>query len=284
MQENNSFKDKIRHLLEQVSLQTYFYAILAIGAIILIVSNARLTNKTYVVNKNSSTECKDPHGRIIEIDPSNGEACVNIFGAAKDYGIDLSYINQDNSITENANSINTNTFDLSKDIVLTNLYLEQNNVTDPVEKGKVFAKIITDYKNQITSDTYTLDNLNTKRPENAKSYKEYYDAFTKVCDDYNNKIKSSENNNLEELTKINDSFIQDLLAVQATSVGGKYQIELINLIANQNKYLSSLKNIDTDPNKFLVLGGEGYTDTFSKKIEAVNSNIKKYFSSVGIKQ
>ena len=68
------------------------------------------------------------------------------------------------------------------------------------------------------------------------------------------------------------------------SLGSSFELQTQLLIANQNKYLSSLKNIDTDPNKFLVLGGEGYTDTFSKKIEAVNSNIKKYFSSVGIKQ
>ena len=286
MSQNNeeSFIEKVKHLMSQVSIKTYLYALLVIGAIILIISNVKLGNKDYIVKKNSDKECRDPYGKIIKIDPQKGEGCVDIFGAAKDYGIDLGYIDTTtNTNTDNIKNENL-TVNMSQDLALTNVYLEQNNITDPEEKGKFLANVILDYKNNTQTDTYTISNIDTSRTENKTSYTEYYNELTNTFNDYNTKIKNfSKSGTAKDLIGINKSFIDDLLKISATKSGAIYQVRLLNLIDKQNTYLNSLITIDTDPFKFLVLGGEDYTNSFSKEMSNINIDFKNYFNNLGIK-
>lgn len=283
MPENN-FIEKIKHLLSQVSIQTYLYALLAIGAIILIVSNARLGNKNYIVNKNSDTECRDPHGKVVKIDPSKGEGCVDIFGAAQDYGIDLGYIDNTNISNTDTKKDENLTVSMSQDLALTNVYLEQNGITNPEEKGRFLSDIILNYKNDAMANVYTISNLNTSRNEDSSSYNEYYNDLTAAFTDYNTKIKNfGKNSTVNDLIGINKSFIDDLLKISTTKSGAKYQVELLNLLENQNTYLKSLTTIDSDPIRFLVLGGEEYMTSFNKEMNKINSDFKKYFNNLGIK-
>ncbi len=279
----NNLIEKIKHLLSQMSIQTYLYALLAIGAIILIVSNARLGNKDYLVTKNKSDECRDPRGKTIKIDPSKGEGCVDIFGAAKDYGIDLSYVDTNNP-SVNGSSEGNVTINMSQDLALTNIYLDQNGITDPTEKGRFLTNVILSYKNNIQSDSYTVSNLDLSRNENSASYKEYYNDLTNAFNDYNSKMKNfGKSDTAKDLIAINKSFIDALLKISATRSGAVYQIEILNLIEKQNTYLSSLTTIDSDPFKFLALGGEDYMASFNKEMSRVSSDFKKYFSNLGIK-
>lgn len=280
---NNIYIEKIKHLLSQVSIQTYLYALLAIGAIVLIVSNTRLGNKDYLVNKNSSEECRDPRGQTIKIDPSKGEGCIDIFGAARDYGIDLSYMDTNNP-SANANNDGNMTVNMSQDLALTNIYLEQNGITNPEEKGYFLSNVILGYKNNIQTDFYTISNLDISRNEDSASYNEYYNDLTKAFNDYNSKMKNfGKNSNVNDLIGINKSFIDTLLKISAPRSGAIYQIELLNLIEKQNTYLNSLTTIDSDPFKFLVLGGEDYMISFKKDLSKVDSDFKKYFNNLGIK-
>lgn len=283
MPQENKLIEKIKHLLSQVSIHTYLYALLVIGAIVLIVSNTKLGNKDYLINKNSDQVCRDPHGKVIKIDPNKGEGCVDIFGAAKDYGIDLSSVDTNNPGV-NENSEGNLTVDMSQDLALTNIYLDQNGITDPTEKGRFLTNVILSYKNNIQSDSYTVSNLDLSRGEDTASYKEYYNDLTKAFNDYNSKMKNfGKSDTVKDLITINKSFIDALLKISATRSGAIYQVEILNLIEKQNTYLSSLTTIDSDPFKFLALGGEDYMTYFNKDMNKVGSDFKKYFNNLGIK-
>lgn len=299
--EENQFLDKVKHLLSQISIQTYLYALLAIGAIVLIVSNARLGNKGYLVNKNSDKECRDPHGTIVKIDPSKGEGCIDIYGAAKDYGIDLSYID---SNTPAINTSNDNlTLDMSKDLILTNIYLDQNGITDPTQKGKILAGVVSGYSSQISRKDYTKGDLNLSRGENKDAYAAYYNDIANAIIKYNNDIKNynaTHNNtnnistsndnalldqiktNMNDLIKINNDFNMSLLSIPATNSGSIYQLKLINLISKENTYLESLGDISSDPMKYLALGGDTYLKTFYTSFQNYTNDFIKYFKGLGI--
>lgn len=300
--DQNKFIEKIKHLLSQVNIQTYLYAILAIGAIILIVSNARLGNKSYLVNKNSDTECRDPHGKIIKIDGSKGEGCVDIFGAAKDYGVDLSYIDNSNPNSNTNNTDNNMTLDMSKDLILTNIYLDQNGVTDPTVKGKILANVISGYSNQIAGKVYTKADLNLSREENKAAYVSYYNDIVNAIIKYNSDIKNYNishtatnlsgasdsalldqvKTNMNDLIKINNDFINTLISIPATNSGSQYQLKLINVISNENVYLESLGNISSDPMKYLALGGDSYLTKFQTDFKNSVSGFDKYFIGLNI--
>lgn len=297
---DNLFIEKVKHLLSQVSIQTYLYALLAIGAIILIVSNARLGNKSYLVNKNSDTECRDPHGKIIKIDPSKGEGCVDIFGAAKDYGINLdNTISSSNNYTDSSNNL---TFDMSKDLILTNIYLNQNGITDPAVKGQILANVVNGYSSQLVGKIYTKPDLNLSREENKTAYVSYYNDIANAVIKYNTNIKNYNithtatnlssasdsalldqvKTNMNDLIKINNDFINTLISISATNSGSLYQLNLINLISNENVYLQSLGNISGDPMKYLALGGDGYLTKFQTHFKNSINAFDKYFISLGI--
>ena len=299
--EENQFLEKVKHLLSQISIQTYLYALLAIGAIILIVNNARLGNKDYLVNKNSETMCRDPLGKTIKIDPSKGEGCIDIFGAAKDYGIDLSYIDntKPNANTGNDNNI---TYDMSKDLILTNIYLDQNGITDSTTKGKILANVVSSYSSQISGKIYTKSDLNLSREENKNSYISYYNDIANAIIKYNsditdyNTIHTADNisslsdnalldrvkTNMNELIKINNDFINTLISIPATNSGSVYQLKIINLLSNQNVYLESLGDIFGDPMKYLVLGGDAYLKKVNSDFENTMNDFINYFKSLGI--
>ena len=300
--EENVFMEKVKHLLSQISIQTYLYGLLAIGAIVLIVSNARLGNKGYLVSKNSDTECRYPRGTIVKIDPSKGEGCIDIYGAAKDYGIDLSYIDS-NSPTANTGSDNNLTLDMSKDLILTNIYLDQNGITDPTQKGKILAGVVSGYSSQISGKVYTKGDLNLSREENKNAYAAYYNDIANAIIKYNSDIKnyntthnsnsnlstSNDNalldqikTNMSDLIKINNDFSRTLLSIPATNSGSQYQLKLINLISDENTYLESLGNVSGDPMKYLTLGGDTYLKSFYTDFQNYTNDFIKYFKGLGI--
>lgn len=299
--DQNNFIEKVKHLLSQVNIQTYLYALLAIGAIILLVNNVKLGNKSYLVNKNSDSECRDPHGKIIKIDPSKGEGCVDIFGAAKDYGIDLGYIDTNNN-TGTTNSDNNITLDMSKDLILTNIYLNQNGVTDPTTRGKILAGVLDNYSTQITGKVYTKADLNLNREETKASYILYYNDIANSIIKYNSDIKNYNSThkttsgsgvsdealldqvktNMNDLIKINDDFINTLISISATNSGSEYQLKLINTISKENVYLQSLGNISNDPMKYIALGGDTYLTKFQNDFKDSVNQFNKYFISLKV--
>lgn len=299
--DGSNFIEKLKHLISQVSIQTYLYALLAIGAIILIVGNTKLGNKDYIVNKNSDTECRDARGKIVKIDLSKGEGCIDIFGAAKDYGIDLGYIDNTNPAV-NTNSDSNMTYDMSKDLILTNIYLEQNGITDPTTKGKILANVVSGYSNQISEKVYTKADLNLSREENKSSYISYYNDIANEIIKYNSDIQNynithtADNisglsdsalldkvkTNMNELIKINNDFINALISIPATNSGSVHQLKIINLISNQNVYLGSLGDIASDPMKYLALGGDNYLKQFNTDFKNSVTEFIKYFTNLGI--
>jgi len=275
---DNSFIEKIRHLLSEVNIQTYLYALLAIGAIVLIVSNAKLGNKNYLVNKNSDTECRDVHGKIIKIDPSKGEGCVDIFGAAKDYGINIdNTVNSNNNYTNNSSNL---TFDMSKDLVFTNIYLEQNGVTDPEEKGKILNNIVQNYKDNYTKDQYTINDLTVTTMNDKNSIDLYRKNIYLIIVYYLTQSKNIKEDDFDTRITFNNDIINNLLKIEATDEGANYQLKLINLLAEQNSYFDSINKIGIDPMKYLTLDGNNYMSDFKTKLGSIIDDFDNYFTNI----
>lgn len=282
MSQNNeeSFIEKVKHLMSQVSIKTYLYALLVIGAIILIINNVKLGNKDYIVKKNSDTECRDPYGKIIKIDPQKGEGCVDIFGAAKDYGIDLGYIDTTtNTNTDNIKNENL-TVNMSQDLALTNVYLEQNGIIDDTKKGELFYKIIENYKNNSNENRYTINDLKIIDNTNKEDIILYRKNIYLVILYYLTETKNISDFDMKKKISFNKGIINNLIKIPAIEEGSVYQLKLINLLAEQNSYFDATNKINTDPIRYLTIGGDNYINDFKTELESIidgfDTIFKKY--------
>ncbi|MEI6352989.1 MAG: hypothetical protein WCO35_03605 [Candidatus Nomurabacteria bacterium] len=307
METKDSFIDKIRYILANVSIKTYIYGIATIGVIIFIVLQTKNNTNTYLIkNSSGTTQCRDMYGNVITLDPSDStQGCVDIFAAAKDFGINLSN-SSDNSTSQTDyvnNTDNNLTNDISVDLIMTNLYLKQNGITDNVTRGKVLANITTRYINQVSKDKYILNDLNITRGEDADSYQKYYNDISNTLLKYRKDTKSNSGsinitksklnpdgslptavvNQINQLKDTNSGVINSLISIPATQKGSEAQLNLINLFNKQNTYLDSLITWQKDPAKYLILNNNN--DYFNKFNTDFNSNIDdliNYFKSLNI--
>jgi hypothetical protein len=300
----NSFLNKTKHLLQQVSIKTYLYGILVMVVLIFILTQTKSNNKNYLSDNKNNT-CRDIYGNMVTIDPKNGESCIMIDQIAKDYGIDLSGTKYDTNSDYVNNPNNNLTYDLSQDLIMTNLYLQQNGVTDEVTRGKVLADVLLKYKAQAEGNIQTLSALNVTREENFNSYQEYYNQVSSAFQKYGekisesiNKYKSIDNSKLvlnsdgtmpnvvsDQINKkinANLELINSLISIPATVGGASYQLEIINLLEEQNAYMQSLIKIQTDPMKFLALGGDNYLNNFETSFTKAINDFLNYFKSLGV--
>ncbi len=303
------FLDKIKEVLSHVSIKTYLYGILTTVVLIFIIIQTKSNDKNYLLNTNNgNTPCKDIYGDAVKIDEKNNEGCIDIYGAAKDFGIDLTGSqngNTGNQVDYINNPNNNFTYDLSQDLVLTSLYLQQNGVTDDATRGKVLADVLSTYKNQVTGNLQTINSLNITRAENYDSYQNYLNDIVKAFDKYNTDSANHEKkyrnfdaakltvnsdgtlpegvlNQLNGIINMNTDFINSLISIPATNIGASYQLQIINLLENQNAYLKSIIYLQTDPMKYLVLGGDDYLNNFQKNYTKIIDDFINYFNGLGI--
>lgn len=277
------FWNNLREKLSKVDVKMYLYALGVIAAIVMII----ITSNTY-----------SKYGAV----QRDGKYYLDLQKIASDYGIDLNppveegvdYVNnEDTNLTE----------DLSRSLYLTNLYLEQNGMTDPTARGKILADIIFNYQEQLTGKKYTLDNLNIIREENKESLTDYHEAIRRASTDYASELKTvSENpfdttnesfideNNIDALweeiktslqNNINASnnFINALISIPATERGSEYQLQLINLISKQIAYYQSLRQVSADPAKYLLINGDVFTEDFKNELDYILKSFSNYFTS-----
>lgn len=266
--------------MSNVNLKTYIYAIGAVAVIIAILINVTGPSKYGSIRK-------------------DGKFYLNIDQIAADYNLDLSqnleidsdYINGvDNNLTE----------DLTKSLLLTNIFLEESGLTDSTVRGKILADIILNYQKQAKGKVYTDDDLNIIRNNDKNSKQEYFTDINRALNNYKASIKNlnmfdvSEyiNNvtdaniinakasitaNILRLIEVNTSFINDLISIPATVDGAVYQLQLINIIYQQNVYLKSLMYIDTDPAKYILNNGDIFEQKFDSNISSIMDSFNKYF-------
>ncbi len=277
------FWNNLREKLSKVDVKMYLYALGVIAAIVMII----ITSNTY-----------SKYGAV----QRDGKYYLDLQKIASDYGINL------NPVVEEAADYSTNedanlTEDLSRSLYLTNLYLEQNGLTDPTARGKILADIIFNYQEQLTGKKYTLDNLNIIREENKESLTDYHEAIRRASTDYASELKTvSENpfdttnesfideNNIDALweeiktslqNNINASnnFINALISIPATERGSEYQLQLINLISKQIAYYQSLRQVSADPAKYLLINGDVFTEDFKNELDYILKSFSNYFTS-----
>jgi len=280
--ETEKIGEKIRKLLSETSLKTFLYGILIVGILIAVLFLSKENNKYgYTMTNSKDQTCYDADGNQIS---APGKYCLDIAGAAKDYGLNLNDSSNTNTAIDYTNDPNNNlTLDMSQDLILTNLYLKQNGVTDPTDRGKILAKIITNYQDSAQGKVYTVKDLNLNRGEDINSIKSYkqdlYNAFSK----YNTDLKNNKSTDVSTYLSINNNFINSLISIPATKSGSEYQLRTLNLISNLNAYISSIPDVYSDPVKYLALGGDNYLDTFNKTILKINSDMEIYFNKFGVK-
>ncbi|HPX52326.1 MAG TPA: hypothetical protein PLE26_00870 [Candidatus Paceibacterota bacterium] len=280
----NNFREK----LSKVDLKIYLYALGAIAVIVLII----ITSNNY-----------SKYGSI----QKDGKYYLDIQKIAADYGIDL------NPITTNAidyaNNEDANvTEDLSRSLYLTNLYLEQNGMTDSTARGQILADIVFAYQEQVIGNKYTLGNLNIIREENKESLQEYYEDIYNAFDKYGKELGSIPTNpfakyqntdsidentfdlawkemidNIQKNINANNNLINNLISIPATENGATHQLELINIISKQTAYYKSLQQINTDPVKYLLLSGKDFMENFQNELTSTVNSLYIYFSSFGVK-
>ncbi len=284
--ENENIWTRLREVLSNVSLKTYLYAIGVMAVLIAILINVTGPSKYGSVHK-------------------DGKFYLNIDQIAADYGLDLSEDGDIGSV-DYTNSIDHNlTQDLSQSLLLTNMFLDQNGLTDPTAKGQILANIILEYQKQAKGKIYTEKDLNVIRNDDLESIREYYTDINRALTNYK---KSIQNLNLTDISQyssnpseenivsmkaaitsnalkkiaINNSFINDLISIPTTSTGATYQLQLINLISQQNVYIKSLLYIDTDPAKYVLNNGESFEQKFDSDISSIIDSFNNYFRSSGL--
>lgn len=174
------------------------------------------------------------------------------------------------------------TFDLSQDLVLTNIVLQQSGVSDTVTRGKILTDIIEKYKTQFLSDTYNESDISLTRNEDRESLLSYYEEIAGILANYTEKLNAVSNGNIEQVYSLNDNIIKTLIATPATKVGAQYQLKLINIFARQNAFITSAGELNTDPVKYLALGGDSYKETYKKEIVEAIDDFISYFKSLNI--
>lgn len=280
----NNFREK----LSKVDVKIYLYALGAVAVIVLII----ITSNNY-----------SKYGSI----QKDGKYYLDIQKIAADYGIDL------NPITTNAIDYANNedmnvTEDLSRSLYLTNLYLEQNGMTDSTARGQILADIVFAYQEQVIGNKYTLNNLNIIREENKESLQDYYEDIYSAFDKYGKELDNISTNpfakyqntdsidentfdlawkemidNIQKNINANNNLINNLISIPATENGATYQLELINVISKQTAYYKSLQQINTDPARYLLLSGENFMENFQNELASTANSLYIYFSSFGVK-
>lgn len=279
----NKILERLREILANVSIKTYLYGIGAVAMIILIILNTNGGNK-YIIERN------------------DGKVDLPIDRIAKDYGLNLNENSDENNL-DYINSDNNLTNDLSKSLLLTSMFLNQNGMTDSEAKGKILANIVYEYQKAAEGKVYTENDLNVIRNTDRASLREYFQDIDDAVGKY---IKSSQDiptletfntlnpdssitdsqlldlkggltANILKNIEINNNFINNLVSIPATSDGAIYQLQLINLISKTNAFLKSLAYIDTDPAKYLLLEGDKFETNYNTDLLSVINSFNNYF-------
>jgi len=285
---------RLKEILSNVSLKTYLYAIGIIAVLIAILMNVTGSSN---------------YGKVAK----DGKYYLNLEKIASDYGLDLNAQNTDgSSVGEDYvdNSDLNLTQDLSQSLFLTSQFLDQNGITDPTIKGQILANIVLDYQKQAEGKIYTTDNLNIIRGTDQNSIQEYYRDINKAIETYENNLKDTNitdisklynpedtsndqsvvtlkgaiSANILKLVDVNNSFINDLISIPATTEGATYQLQLINTISQQNTYLKSLAYIDTDPMKYILADGDDFETKFNSDMSSIFKSFSDYFKTSGAKE
>ncbi|MEA4910888.1 hypothetical protein SDC9_21726 [bioreactor metagenome] len=282
------FWNNLRDKLSKVDIKIYLYALGVIAAIVMII----LTSNSY-----------SKYGNV----KKDGKFYLDIQKIASDYGINLNPTVEEGKDYTNNTDANL-TEDLSRSLYLTNLYLEQNGMTDPTARGKILADIIFNYQEQLVGKKYTLDNLNIIREENKESLQEYYDDIYNTFQiygqelnklpknpfsSYSNATSIDENtflslweemkNMMQKNININNTLINNLISIPATERGATYQLELINLISKDIAYYNSIQQIDADPAKYILINGDLFAEDFQKELSNTALLFFNYFNEFNVK-
>ncbi|MEN9338460.1 MAG: hypothetical protein RI945_185 [Candidatus Parcubacteria bacterium] len=259
----SSIWEDLREVLSHVNIKTYIYAILVLGVLFAIIINVKGESK---------------YGHLTK----DGKFTLDIENVARDYGLDINNENSTQSV-DYANDADANlTFDLSQDLVMTNLFLQQNGITDTSARGKILADIITNYKRDLTADIYTDKDIKFLDVESELNLKEYYNQIVLSLADYTNKLDNIKEGDKDSIIALNEEIIKTLLDIPATKVGSEHQIKLINIFAKQNIFIKSTDELETDPIKYLALGGAEYTNNYTAEINNILDDLDKYFASLNI--
>lgn len=282
------FLDNLRDKLSKVDIKIYLYALAAIAAIVVIISTSNSYSKYGSVQR-------------------DGTFYLDIQKIASDYGINLNPQEEENVDYVSGEDANL-TEDLSKSLYLTNLYLEQNGMTDPAARGKILADIIFNYQDQLVGNKYTLDNLNIIREENTESLQEYYEDIHGAFIDYGKELKTIPKSSIGNYTNLDsideDTFnilwkevtksaqesitashnlINKLISIPATERGATYQIQLINSMSKQIAYYKSLQQISIDPAKYILVKGDTFAEDFEEELSSIATSLFNYFSEFNVK-
>lgn len=282
--------DKTKKILSNVSLKTYLYALGAVAIIALIIINTSSYSK---------------YGKYGSV-KGDGKYHLDIEKIAKDYNININP--EESEMVDYLNNPDANfTEDLSKSLYLTNLYLEQNGMTDSTLRGKILANIVANYQSQISGKKYTKENLNIIRKENKAELENYYKEVKEAFDNYSSKLKSINITFIDEYAnypEVNDTLvdkirdemltnlqksisathdlINNLISIPATERGAEYQLNIINLFSKQIAYYQSLRDIDTDPAKYLILNGDIFVNNFENDLISALEPLYLYFEEFGV--
>lgn len=283
------FLDKLREVLSHVNLKTYLYGIATVAVIAMILINVTGPSKYGSVKK-------------------DGKFYLDIDQVAKDYGFDLNQEGE-NFIDYVNSSDNNLTQDLSRSLLITNMYLEQSGMTDANARGEVLANIAKEYQKQALGREYTENDLNIIREENTQSIQDYYDSLNSAIKDYTFNLKNININDLSKIysnkteftesdlvnmksiisanvlkiTEINNNFINTILGIPATKAAAAYQLQLINLISKQNTYIKALAQIEIDPAKYVLINGDLFESSFKTDLSSINEQFLEYFKKYKIK-
>ncbi len=275
--------ERAREVFSNVNLKVYLYALATIAVIGVILINVSSPSK-YAYTKNN-----------------NKEMYIDIEKIARDYNL-IDENEDENRINYNENIDANITEDLSKSLYYTNLYLEQNGITDPTLRGKFLANIILSYESQVSGRKYTKSDLKIIREENKENLQDYYDNIRNSFDTYNSSIKSantkystpaneaewtalrnSVNADLQKTVDATKNLISNLLSIPATEQGADYQIQLINIFSKQIAYLQSLMQIEIDPGRYLLTNSEMFITNLKPDLISVATSFYDYFKRFGVK-
>jgi len=222
---------------------------------------------------------------------------------ATEYG--LTSNNPDNQIKDYLNDSNNNlTVDLIHDVIFTKLVLDVQNIKNQETQIEIIKEVAQSYKDAAKGKVYTEADLNLGREESQEALQDYADRLSMVIDNYFTLIAKQEQNFQNKLrlnslasttTKLNLSLeeinqniiivnrtINELLSISANMSGVSHQLNLINYFAENLAYFKSLTQTQTDPIKYISLGGNDYLEQSKDKFLTVINNFTKYFNERGI--
>lgn len=281
---NKKIIDKLREALSNVDIKTYLYALGVLAVLIIILINVSDPKKYGSLKK-------------------DGKYYINIENIKDGYGLNDAANTDLNADIDYANNNDNNlTKDLTTSLTLTNLFLNQNGLSDKNMRGEILANIILQYQKQALGKTYTNNDLNIIREDDENSMLAYSEDLENAISKYSSNIESLPNININtpsnevteeellnvkgsvtanimRLININNNFINDLISIPATADGASYQLNLINDINAENVYLKSLAYIDTDPMKYILMGGDNFIDKFQIKISSDLAGFNTYFKN-----